>query len=513
MSRAALLATVLGVGTLAGLSRGTVPPHSGCYPRLPSVDIHVGTVYDRPSNATAAARTDVAWNAVLSGPMPTFYQLGVAWNFYESSSGINLALLQTQLAAFAAAGLAVELGIGVTSINYATVPADLSDPSNPQRLRPDLTFASPTLVSRYLAFLDAIVPTLANASHVFHLTIANEVDVYVEAFPQHAAGLTALVATARERVQNITRALQQPALSVGVTVTSKAMLALGARPAVAALVAVADGVPVTYYPLSPTFTVLPPSSIVADLPRLLHVYHGLGKCLLIQEIGYPSSAGTASTEALQAAFVRAIGTAIRTADVAAQNLLTGLSLFKLVDWTPADCQGQAALILGAGVSHAGLLDYLCSVGVMHASGGVKPALAAFDATVRSLPALRSPQTNRTSQRTLLDGALLMLATDCNVSGANFSSPPELATGAHHNFSAAWNDPFVLEDADGSLVMYASVGAIDGSRGVEVYRLRDTGNGSGFLLDPRRPVLTPDPVAGFYGVETPAVVFFRGQYHM
>jgi len=77
----------------------------------------------------------------------------------------------------------------------------------------------------------------------------------------------------------------------------------------------------------------------------------------------------------------------------------------------------------------------------------------------------------------------------------------------------WNDPSVLVMGD-ELVMYASSDhAFD--LDIAIYRLVSL-DGVAWQLDPGTPVLEADASAGAWdqrAVETPSVVWFRGQYHM
>jgi len=82
---------------------------------------------------------------------------------------------------------------------------------------------------------------------------------------------------------------------------------------------------------------------------------------------------------------------------------------------------------------------------------------------------------------------------------------DLFTGSH------WNDPSVLM-VNGTFVMYASSDlAWDGY--VKIYRLT-SGDGVTWALDPVTPVLDNSP-GGWddHSVETPAVVYYQGSYHM
>ncbi len=81
----------------------------------------------------------------------------------------------------------------------------------------------------------------------------------------------------------------------------------------------------------------------------------------------------------------------------------------------------------------------------------------------------------------------------------------------HFVGSHWNDPHVLR-VDNEFVMYASADiAWDGF--VKVYRLTSD-DGADWTLAPATPVLDKS-VSGWdmHGVETPAVVYYQGNYHM
>ncbi len=75
----------------------------------------------------------------------------------------------------------------------------------------------------------------------------------------------------------------------------------------------------------------------------------------------------------------------------------------------------------------------------------------------------------------------------------------------------WNDPHVLQ-IDDQFVMYASAD-IDWDGFVRIYRLTST-DGFAWNLSPTTPVFEKSATGwDSHGTETPAVVFFQGQYHL
>lgn len=89
------------------------------------------------------------------------------------------------------------------------------------------------------------------------------------------------------------------------------------------------------------------------------------------------------------------------------------------------------------------------------------------------------------------------------------SNPILKNGDHFKGSG-WNDPSVLY-VNGQFIMYASAGTEGGD--VNVYRLVSN-DGVKWSMSPQTPVLAKSE-SGWdnKNIETPSVVFFKGQYHM
>ena len=112
--------------------------------------------------------------------------------------------------------------------------------------------------------------------------------------------------------------------------------------------------------------------------------------------------------------------------------------------------------------------------------------------------------------------ILFIAISCGGSGSDdqaqnpvYTNPilenDDQIAGAH------WNDPHVLR-VDNEFVMYASAD-ISWDGYVKIYRLTSS-NGVDFTLDPVTPVIDNSP-SGWddHGIETPAIVYFQGNYHM
>ena len=76
----------------------------------------------------------------------------------------------------------------------------------------------------------------------------------------------------------------------------------------------------------------------------------------------------------------------------------------------------------------------------------------------------------------------------------------------------WNDPHVLK-MDGKYWMYAS-STDNFVYPVKIYRLTSS-NDTGYMRNPAAPILEPGTSGSWDagGVETPAVVYFQGQYHL
>ena len=189
-------------------------------------------------------------------------------------------------------GLHSIVNLPAIDTDTASVPRDLLDPDDPDRLRPGLAWNSTEVVTRYAIMLGQAVPLIV-AHGGTHLGVGNEVDGTLEGMhPEHAVEYALFTYIARAVAHNITGGEGASRLSVGVTLTYGGLAAQGTRSsewfAYLALPQVTDAIPVTYYPLQGNFSVQDPAvAVPRDLGALPSMLPG-GRCVVMQELGFPS---------------------------------------------------------------------------------------------------------------------------------------------------------------------------------------------------------------------------------
>ncbi len=273
------------------------------------------------------------------------------WKELEPSPGqFRLDDLKNTTAYVAGArGFQVFFGLQVINTVAREVPPDLQN----------VPFDSPQMIGRFHALIDAIAPILD--AHYLYLSIGNEVDGYLETHDEWAAYATFYndaVAYIHQKV---------PHLQVGVTVGFD-----GARrdtpQQVEKLTANSDVVILTYYPFDADFRVRDPSAPLTDFPLMLALAGD--KPLILQEVGYPTSALLGSSEQKQAEFVRSVFQAWSQAE----GRIPLLNFFLEHDLTADICH---QLVGYYGVSGQKFYDFLCTLGLITADGRQKPAWQAF----------------------------------------------------------------------------------------------------------------------------------------
>jgi hypothetical protein len=299
-----------------------------------------------PQDITAAI--DLAYNAGVRGQ----YQFAT-WSSLEPQSGTyNLQDLM--------AGINFLIGRGFQRLLVTVAPINTTTKETP----PDLLavpFNSQQTKTRFHALLDALVPQLPTS--VVYLSIGNEVDIYLNAHPAEWAAY-------QEFYEDSVSYIHQkwPRLKVGVTVTFSG--AMGA-PAVnvSALSAKSDVWVFTYYPVGLNFQPLGPQSPSTDFP-LMGTLSG-GRPIVLQEVGYPSSALLGSSESEQAAFV----SSVFQSWLARGDQMPYLNYFLLHDFSDAACDEFTAYY-GA-PSDPNFHEFLCTLGLRRVDGSPKPGWQTF----------------------------------------------------------------------------------------------------------------------------------------
>ncbi len=240
------------------------------------------------------------------------------------------------------------LSLNVAPINTTEkeVPADLAA----------VPFDSSAMQDRFRALIDVFAPHVSD--QVLHLTIGNEVDVYLaetNEWSAYRAFYEDAAAYVREKLDHV---------KVGVCVTHTGATGPFAD-SIAALNATSDVWVTTFYPLGAGFRPTGPDAATAALPEMVALAGG--RPVVVQEIGYPSSIALESSDAEQAAFFANAFDAWG----AAGGAIPFLSVFALHDFPTATCDELAA--------YYGLPDdaafkaFLCSLGLLRVDGTAKDA--------------------------------------------------------------------------------------------------------------------------------------------
>lgn len=270
------------------------------------------------------------------------------WKVLEPKAGrFNLAELKDGLGYLGnTRGSDLLLGLQVINTTAKETPSDLGN----------VPFDAPAMKKRFRALLDALRPHLNR--HVKYISVGNEVDVYLSAHPQQWAAYKAFYNDAVSAIHAMA-----PWIKVGVTVTYDGALANRAR--VEELNGRSDIFILTYYPLGDRFIPRPPNVALSDIPKMVDL--AKSRPLILQEVGYPTSATLASSEEHQAQFV----TSVFRAWNASAARIPFLNFFLLHDLAPQTC-AEYARYYGL-PTDGNFQSFLCSLGLRTADG--KPKLA------------------------------------------------------------------------------------------------------------------------------------------
>ncbi|HEX2618755.1 MAG TPA: hypothetical protein VHL11_01375, partial [Phototrophicaceae bacterium] len=245
-------------------------------PLLPS-GTHAGIIYSTPDDA-ARPVLDAAFNEVYQSGAD-IYELSIAWSDLEPVPGqIDTAELEQYLTWLSSLHIHVYLSITTINTVALTLPSDLAVAPDLILLADGRHFDDPIIVERFGAVLDAVVPLLAEHGGFF-LSVGNEVEGWLDFFPDEIDPFARFVAAARDRVHQI-----EPGLAVGAALTQGGVVRQS--PVIAPILAVSDAAVFTYYPINDDFTVRDPAVVFDDLKGVIEASGDLP--ILFQEVGYPS---------------------------------------------------------------------------------------------------------------------------------------------------------------------------------------------------------------------------------
>ena len=282
-----------------------------------------------------------------------FLQSGDLWKTLESVPGSpSAAVPRFQAKVFAAFGLRQYYNLRIVDTNQRGTPSDLNATA----------WDAPEMFTR----ADAMVDSLMGVAQLYPFvafSLGNEVDVY---FGTHPGELPAFRALLRREIARVHAS--RPGIPVGCCTTSPVRNAnawVGDT-----LNAYTDVRVYTYYPFQPgsDFQHLPPTTAGADLDAMRD--HGATP-MLLQEVGYSSSAACGSSADAQASFVRRFRQWL-----AAQSRarVLGANWFLYTDWSGATLN---TLFAYYGLVSPGFAGYLGGLGLRDSNGVVKPAWEAW----------------------------------------------------------------------------------------------------------------------------------------
>ena len=275
-------------------------------------------------------------------------QVLIPWNAFEPiKDSYNFSLFTNVgwgLNTLSARGLKILFTFSIIDVANKAVPSDLAGlPLNDQIIK-----------DRYRNAINKILPYLN--SDVIYFSVGNEVDAGLNS-PTEWANYKELVDDAITYIHSI-----PPNMKVGVTTTFQNS-AVGAAN-IATLNTNTDIHIMTYYLTNTSFMVQdPPSTVLADLDTMLT--QAMGKPLVLQEIGYPSSTNIGGSPANQAEFVEHVFSKWQSIGV---EKLPFLAFFKRKDWNAAFCD----LITGQVAGHP-FWEFMCSLGFTNNDLTPKPA--------------------------------------------------------------------------------------------------------------------------------------------
>jgi hypothetical protein len=239
------------------------------------------------------------------------------------------------------------LNIPIITIEVRSMPTDIAS----------LTFDDPQVVARFRALIDAILGSLP--PEVKYISLGNEVDTYFNTHPGEWAAYHVLVEDARTYLKSL-----RPAVTVGVTTTFKGSTSTWVGE-VLALNSNLDAVMITYYPLEGNgFFPRPPNTVASDVTKMVNI--SIGKPVVIQEWGYPSSTFLGSSEAAQADFMLQSLVELQKQGTAKFPFV---SFFKYRDWST----GHAASLTNQSAGQP-FFEFMSSLGLKRHDGSSKETL-------------------------------------------------------------------------------------------------------------------------------------------
>jgi len=301
-----------------------------------------------PTVQDFVAALDLVYN---SGARAIF--LSWIWSALDSAGTIALDDIPNALTYLTRIrGFDVVLGVQVINTNRKETPSDLQN----------TPFDSPQVQSRFRLLIDALRPHVNE--RVKYISIGNEVDIYLSAHPNEWGTYKSFYEGALAYVHST-----MPHVKVGVTSTFAGAVGPAASN-VGSLNQSSDVIILTYYPLDDQFFAYNPAAPLTDFPKMVPL--GIGKPIILQEVGYPTSALLASSEQEQSEFVRNVFTAWQNVG----DRIPLLNFFALHDFSQDLCD-SLLVYYGAPPTAVNFKEFLCTLGLRRVDGTPKLSWQAF----------------------------------------------------------------------------------------------------------------------------------------
>jgi len=212
----------------------------------------------------------------------TFLHLSPKWNEMEPQPGqYDFKDIDPLIALATRYNLPVACNLRIVDTNQRSMPADLEK----------LSFRDPKVQKRLFNLIETLMPQLKNRAKL--MMVGNEIDPYFAAHQSEVADYKDLYVAASKKIKSL-----EPGIEVSTAIT------FGGLPLTYSLlkplIEISDFLAVTYYPLNPDFTFRDPDTAGGDLFRIIAAAQG--KKVLLQEVGYATSALNNSSQEKQAQF-------------------------------------------------------------------------------------------------------------------------------------------------------------------------------------------------------------------
>lgn len=278
-------------GMLAPRAGTTAVPAHTSPPRRDNSSLNVGVTVSVFANEQATPQNLLKRFEQTSDAGISFLSSTLKWTEIEPKSGqLNLDGLDFQVATAKRLNLPMSVTLRLIDTVDRVVPADVKNAA----------WDSPQMEQRVLALVDTI--TAHFQGRVKWFMFGNEIDGYFSRHPNEVAAFSRLFALVKQHVRN-----GSPKTLVSSTIMFGGIESLNGD--LSPLNTQYDFLSITYYPIRANFTMRPPNVVFGDFDTMRRF--AAGRKVVLQEIGYPSSALNESSQDKQADFYRDVFQALR----------------------------------------------------------------------------------------------------------------------------------------------------------------------------------------------------------